>query len=267
MKTSVETGLIAEALAKAQGEMSNPEKNRTVDYTSPKGRVKYNYSDLCATFDCARMALSKNGLSHTSGMHGSILYVRLTHLSGEWYQSEMELPQANDMKALGGNLTYGRRYLFQGLVGITGDEDMDDEIQPTNERLKERPAYKPVPVPGPKAVIAPKSQPTPDPAQLGRTVQDMKDRDEEKEVAPLIQNFTEHMKGIQGRIDEAGSTRESLGREIVRLAKDLGLDNKDRDEWLLEYAASRDPKNMTIEEMQTFKGVLLAEAGRKGVVV
>src|SRR5882724_75852 len=139
MITSQSIAQLAEALAKAQGEMKNPEKNKTATIPMKSGgKYSYNYADLPSTIDCVRSALSKNGLSHVSSLNfgdkGLYLSMRLIHCSGEWIESEYGLPNNLDDKAIASSMTYGRRYLFIALVGVAADDDLDD--QPENDGVK-----------------------------------------------------------------------------------------------------------------------------------
>lgn len=164
MKTSENIADISAALAKAQGEMKNPEKNRTARIpTKAGGSYEYNYADLPATFDCVRSALAKNGLSHTAATTydnmSMVISVRLLHTSGQWIEASAMLPSTQDPKMLAANLTYLRRYLFNGLVGIAGDDDLDSD--PENEKAKyeerrqsSRPAEAPATPMGPRPAPA-----------------------------------------------------------------------------------------------------------------
>lgn len=132
MKTSESIAELSAALAKAQAQLKNPEKNRTAKIpTKSGGSYQYHYADLPSTYDAVRKALSENGLSHASGTtretSETILSMRLMHASGEWIESSLPLPASHDPKALAANLTYFRRYLFIALVGIAGDDDVDGE--------------------------------------------------------------------------------------------------------------------------------------------
>lgn len=132
MRTSTEINLISEALAKAQGELKNPEKNQTAKIpTKTGGSYSYNYADLPHTLDTIRGPLAKHGLSHTAGLEshaeGLILCVRLMHVSGQWIESDVGFPSGNDPKTLAANITYFRRYLLTALVGIAADDDLDSE--------------------------------------------------------------------------------------------------------------------------------------------
>ena len=132
MRTSQEINQISEALAKAQGELRNPEKNQTAKIpTKAGGSYSYNYADLPHTLDTIRGPLAKHGLSHSSGLEshadGLILSVRLMHSSGQWLESDVGFPGGNDPKLLAANITYFRRYLLTALVGVAADEDLDSE--------------------------------------------------------------------------------------------------------------------------------------------
>jgi hypothetical protein len=132
MRTSPEIAQISEALAKAQGELKNPEKNQTAKIpTKAGGSYSYNYADLPHTLDTIRGPLAKHGLSHSSGLEshadGMILSVRLMHSSGQWLESDVGFPSGNDPKTLAANITYFRRYLLTALVGVAADDDLDSE--------------------------------------------------------------------------------------------------------------------------------------------
>jgi len=145
MKTSEQTNEIAAALAKAQGSMKNPEKNKTANIPMKNGgKYSYNYADLPNTFDTVRASLSGNGLSHTFATTidhqggDTVCTCRLSHSSGQWYESEAFLPGSSDIKGMAANLTYLKRYLFSGLVGVAGEDDMDSEPESSHSSYEER---------------------------------------------------------------------------------------------------------------------------------
>ncbi len=144
MKTSANTNEIDGAMAKAQGEMKNPEKNKTATIPLKSGGAySFDYADLPSTYDTNRIVLSKHGLSHAFGTSvmdgGAVLCTcRLAHSSGQWYLSEMLLPPTADVKAMAGNLTYLKRYLFCGLTGVTGDDDVDGEPEHQQAKYEDR---------------------------------------------------------------------------------------------------------------------------------
>lgn len=163
MKTSEQIDKLAEALAKAQGQMSNPEKNRTAKIPMKAGgSYEYNYADLPSTIDTVRKALSDNGLSHTCSLtmeeSGMCLCARLMHASGQWIESEYPLPYNLDEKTLAAKITYGRRYLFTAQVGVAADEDYDDVPAHEDAKYPQR-ALTPQPAPVRQTVLQPKPAP------------------------------------------------------------------------------------------------------------
>lgn len=160
MKTSEQVDKISEALAKAQGQMRNPEKNKTATIPMKAGgSYSYDYADLPSTFDCVRKQLSEAGIGHSFGTvvtgEYTLCSCRISHSSGQWFESEMVLPSSADIKSMAGNLTYLKRYLFCGLVGITGDDDLDSEPDTVDSKYEDRQRPAPSKTPNP---VAPKAQ-------------------------------------------------------------------------------------------------------------
>lgn len=148
MITSENVNELFAALSSAQREMKNPEKNRTATIPMKSGgKYSYKYADLPTTFDTIREALGKNGLAHTcatifKGEH-FVLEMRLGHTSGQWIQSEWPLFVGDDPKTMAASITYGTRYLFNCLTGISGDEDTDSDPETSNIPEKPKTPIKP----------------------------------------------------------------------------------------------------------------------------
>ena len=124
-------GALAEALAKAQGELKNPYKDKTAQIKSDKGSFSYSYVTLADGLEIIRSALSKHGLAvtQTTQISGEqlILETRLLHTSGASIGSDWPLGRIGSLtpQQMGSALTYGRRYTLFPLVGIAGDDDDD----------------------------------------------------------------------------------------------------------------------------------------------
>lgn len=116
---------IAAALAKAQGKMTNPPKNRTGQCRGGK----YRYSDLAEVIDHTRAALADNGLSVAQltvyGEGRNTLVTRLLHSSGQYLESTYPLPMNAAAQEMGSAITYARRYSLCAILGIAADEDDD----------------------------------------------------------------------------------------------------------------------------------------------
>jgi ERF superfamily len=112
---------LAEALASAQAELSNPGK-------TGKGNYGY-YAELGPTLDLVRPIIGKHGLSVVQlpviledGSTG--LTTQLMHKSGEWVKSTFALmTQQSTPQAQGSALTYARRYGLSAMLGVAGDDD------------------------------------------------------------------------------------------------------------------------------------------------
>lgn len=139
---------LAEALAKAQGEIKAPLKKCKVDFVNTKGqRVCYSYADLADVIEAIRIPLSKNGLSilHQVSFNenGYGLTTTLLHATGEFVSTWYPLPDPTQLKPqeFGSSLTYARRYSVTLVTGVASDEDDD-----ASEAVAPKP-----PTPKPKA--------------------------------------------------------------------------------------------------------------------
>ena len=138
MHRSSETiGAIAAALAKAQAELTNPEKSLTATIRSPFPREEdrtFRYAPLSSGLDIVRKCLGRHEIAavQTTAIDNDVGLIRLTtvlaHSSGEWISSDWPVCQVSETAAphrLGAALTYARRYALFTLVGIAGEDDTD----------------------------------------------------------------------------------------------------------------------------------------------
>jgi ERF superfamily protein len=125
-----QTALYA-ALAKAQGEIKDPKKNRELKV---QGRAPSMYADLASVAQAVRAAWAPNGLSFSQDVattfENGIAYVSvwttIFHADGASLRSEpLVIPVASNAQAIGSGETYGRRYQLQALAGIAADDDDD----------------------------------------------------------------------------------------------------------------------------------------------
>jgi ERF superfamily len=138
MHRSSETiGAFAAALAKAQAELTNPEKSLTATIRSPFPREAdrtFRYASLASGLDIVRKCLGRNEIAavQTTAIDNEVGLIRLTtvlaHSSGEWISSDWPVCPVSETAAphrLGTALTYARRYALFTLVGIAGEDDTD----------------------------------------------------------------------------------------------------------------------------------------------
>ena len=138
MQRSSETiGAIAAALAKAQAELTNPEKSlvATIRASGPRETDQtFRYAALSSGLDIVRKALGSHEIAtvQTTAIDKEAGLIRLTttlaHASGEWLSSEWPVCPIAETAAprrMGAALTYARRYALFTLVGIAGEDDLD----------------------------------------------------------------------------------------------------------------------------------------------
>jgi ERF superfamily len=135
--SSESIGTIAAALAKAQAELTNPEKSLVARIRSPfvrEGDRTFRYASLSSGLDIVRKSLGKHEIAtiQTTAIDKDAGLLRLTtllaHSSGEWISSEWPVCQITDIASaqrMGAALTYARRYALFTLVGIAGEDDLD----------------------------------------------------------------------------------------------------------------------------------------------
>src|SRR2546421_5813957 len=135
--SSESIGTIAAALAKAQAELTNPEKSliATIRSAFPRERDRtFRYAPLSSGLDIVRKSLGRHEIATIQATaidkDGGLLRLTtvLAHSSGEWISSEWPVCQITDIASaqrMGAALTYARRYALFTLVGIAGEDDLD----------------------------------------------------------------------------------------------------------------------------------------------
>jgi hypothetical protein len=120
-------GAIAAALAKAQGELTNPEKSLVATIRSPFPREadrSFRYASLASGLEIA--TIQTTAIDQDSGQIR--LTTLLAHASGEWISSDWPVCPISDTvspQRMGTALSYARRYALFALVGIAGEDDLD----------------------------------------------------------------------------------------------------------------------------------------------
>jgi hypothetical protein len=134
-RSSESIAKLAAALAKAQGELVNPEKSLTATIRSDGAAERtFRYAPLSSGLDIVRKTLGQNEIAvvqttSTDRDAGIInLTTMLAHASGQWIASDWPVCSVADTLAprrMGAALTYARRYALFTLVGIAGEDDLD----------------------------------------------------------------------------------------------------------------------------------------------
>ena len=146
-RSSPSIGSLAAALAKAQGELINPEKSlvATIRKDGPSGAEQtFRYAPLSSGLDIVRKILGQHEIAtvQTTSIDQGAGIINLTtvlaHASGEWIASDWPVCAVSETATphrMGAALTYARRYALFTLVGIAGEDDLDapDLATPTTK--------------------------------------------------------------------------------------------------------------------------------------
>lgn len=136
-RSSESVAAIATALAKAQTELSNPEKSMVgMIHHNNRGDnpQTFRYASLSSGLEIVRKTLGSQqiAVAQTTDIDRANGLLNLTtilmHTSGEWISSDWPVCQLSDASAprrMGAALTYARRYALFTLVGIAGEDDLD----------------------------------------------------------------------------------------------------------------------------------------------
>jgi ERF superfamily len=158
-RSSESIAAIATALAKAQIELSNPEKAMvgTVYNTRSDSSQSFRYASLSSGLDIVRKTLGGQqiAVAQTTDIDRANGMVNLTtvllHTSGEWISSDWPVCRTSEISAprrMGAALTYARRYALFTMVGIAGEDDLDAPPDVTDDAkaVDGAPAASPSPV-------------------------------------------------------------------------------------------------------------------------
>ena len=134
---------LAKALNKFQAECSGAKKNANNPH------FKSKFANLEAVINCAKDALSDNGLSVVQfpimdqGYCG--VETILMHSSGEFISNKLLLAcKKQDPQAMGSAITYARRYSYQSVLGIPSEDDDGEKSMPRNQAPVQQQAPAPV---------------------------------------------------------------------------------------------------------------------------
>jgi hypothetical protein len=183
--TPAQLAALFAALSDATDGFKHIDKNRQVTIKSEKGNYTFNYAELSESIEATRGALKQFGLAisqpFTMVGNAPMVYTMLTHRDGGLMIAKCDVPEAKDIKGLGGNITYMRRYAYNAMLCLAADEDKDD--QPEEKRGEYAASSGPRRTPD-----APKAQPAATAAR--QAAQPATPRQETREAAPLASQPT-----------------------------------------------------------------------------
>src|SRR3984885_2850298 len=150
-RSSENVAAIATALAKAQTELSNPEKALigTIYNNRSDTPQSFRYASLSSGLDIIRKTLGGQQIAvaqttHIDQTNNMVnLNTVLLHTSGEWLSSDWpvcELSETSAPRRMGAALTYARRYALFSMVGIAGEDDLDGPDTANEPPQRDKPA-------------------------------------------------------------------------------------------------------------------------------
>jgi len=135
-RSSESVAALAGALAKAQAELTNPEKSLVATLPAERGQPErsFRYASLAGGLEIVRKTLGRHEIAtiQSTAYDRDSSTIKLTttlaHASGEWIASDWPVCALAELPAphrMGAALTYARRYSLFTLVGIAGEDDLD----------------------------------------------------------------------------------------------------------------------------------------------
>ncbi|NTE96732.1 ERF family protein [Agrobacterium tumefaciens] len=138
--TPAQLAALYAALAAAQGEFEPIVKNRDVaiaykdDQGRPAGTYSFRYADLEEITAKTRPALAKNKLATIQPLgpaangSGVSLFTQLVHADGGMLISELTVSTGfKDIKGMGAQISYLRRYAKSAMLDLAADDDLDEQ--------------------------------------------------------------------------------------------------------------------------------------------
>mgnify|MGYP001581853253 FL=1 len=154
--TPEQIGLLAGALGKAQASFPPIARNKTAKVSlKTGGAYTIQYAELGEILALTRPKLGENGLAITHLLEGAELLCVLMHSGGGRLESRLQMPPRGLPQELGGWLTYMRRYLTCGLLGIAPEDDDDANVAAGDRETTETQARATHTTVGPKTPVAP----------------------------------------------------------------------------------------------------------------
>jgi hypothetical protein len=167
MERSEQINELASALVAFKKACPPIKKESTVKVATKTGSsYSFEYADLSTIDSAINEPLTANGLAVSQLVEEpGVLTTILLHSSGQFISTRSVLPPGNvsDKQAIGGVITYLRRYALTAILGIVADEDDDGNYANGNsaQKVAAKPAAKPVAKPASKpAPSTPEEAPT-----------------------------------------------------------------------------------------------------------
>jgi hypothetical protein len=133
------------AMASAKAEIPNISKNRTVDFTSAKGRTNYRYEDLGEIARVVNPILGKYGLSYrfrtTAHINEPVSVTCIvSHRDGHFEENTLcagrdDSGNKNPIQMIGSTLTYLQRMTLKAALGLAASNDDDGKASDNSSTI------------------------------------------------------------------------------------------------------------------------------------
>lgn len=148
--TSDELTCFAPALSAFQGEIETVVKRGEVDMQTKRGRVRYTFADLADMWRVIRIPLARASLSVSQGlaMIDGCYYMKtlVLHSSGQYMLWTAPVPYVGmpgadtaSAQAHGSLITYAKRYGLAAALGLTTDDEQDDDGNKYQAEIRQLP--------------------------------------------------------------------------------------------------------------------------------
>lgn len=252
MTHSQELKNLTAALVAARAKLSNPTLDEEAKIPTTKGSYSYKYASLAAVCNAILPVFAEFGLAVVqcpeNGPKGPAVETLLTHISGEWILSSLEIPALKaDAQAWGSAITYARRYSLQALAGVVGEDDDDAQsaMQRPAPQTQQRPAQAPA-RPAPAANGAPRQQAAPQQPQ--RQQQSPANGHAPAQPAPQTQQLEPNAPISQPQLAKIHAT-----------AGDIGLSQDEYHDFIEQHFGVRSAKALTMRQASRLIELLNAE--------
>ena len=120
---SEQIGELVAALCKTKAVMGKAKKDSSNPFFHSK------FTSLDAVIEASEKVLSDNGLvimqpMIPNGTDSVVIATILAHTSGQWIRGELSIvPAKKDPQGFGSAITYGRRYSWKSMIGMSDEDD------------------------------------------------------------------------------------------------------------------------------------------------
>lgn len=132
------------AMAAAQAEMPAITKDKTVDFTSQKGRTTYKHATLGNIEKTVKPVLARHGLHYRYNTKSEPERMTVTcivaHRAGHFEENTLSGPldtsgNKNSLQSIGSTQSYLQRYTLMAALGLGASEDDDGKAAGTGETI------------------------------------------------------------------------------------------------------------------------------------